>query len=445
MIQEKVSPPDSGAPSRLRIGLCKSNFQGPISGADETLVAYAVELERAGHDVTVLLLYPFMADDNYAKRLREAGVRIKVIAERAWIFGALQLARRIATHFLFVFVLLSRFPGHVRRIWQAVLGLISGHYYERCRAHFATNAYDVLHVVTPDAGTNVVVKAAKAAGLPILYQELGTPFHMPGLEASYDRLAKVIPLCDEVAALSPRLARQWGRKLPATKAIRILPLIVSEPLPRHIPRRQIPFDLVFGFAARLENGKGPMVLIDAFAEVERRLGNCYLRVAGNGPQTYKVRARARALGLSHCCDFVGNYKGAEGRDAFLQTLDVFVLPTYAEGTPNSLIEAMANGVPVIASGVGGIPDIVVKGTGLLVPPGEPMALANAMLTLARDPELRAEIGRAGRERYAQLFSPAAVLPVLAETYASLVPAEEHGARRPAASTDEAQHPWRAAA
>lgn len=436
---------DRACHRRMRIALCKSNFQGPISGADETLVAYATELHRAGHDVTVVLLYPFSAREGYAKRLRDAGVRINVIAEQAWIFGALQFARQLATHFLFVFVLLSRFPGHVRRIWQSILGLISGHYYGRCRRHFEQQSYDVLHVVTPDAGTGVIVRAAKEVGLPVIYQELGTPYHMPGLEASYQRLSKVTPLCDAVAALSPRLARQWGRKLPSAHAVKVLPLIVSRPVPRRIPRRRIPFDLVFGFAARLENGKGPMVLVDAFAEVNRQVGNVYLRIAGNGPETYKVRARVRELGLSHCCEFTGNYSGMEGRDAFLQTLDIFVLPTYAEGTPNSLIEAMANEVAVVASGVGGIPDIVTEGAGLLVPPGEPMALAKAMLTLARDAELRRNVARAGRDRYHALFSPAAVLPILESTYAEVAGfGPEPRSDAPASHLQDA-HPWKAAA
>lgn len=432
---------------RLRIALCKSNFQGPISGADETLVTYAIELHRAGHDVNVVLLYPFSENDNYAKRLLTAGVRIRVIAEHAWVFSVLQLLRRVATHFLFIFVLLSRFPGHVRRIWQSILGLISGIYYDQCVSHFEHGGYDLLHVVTPDAGTGVVVRAAKVAGVPVLYQELGTPYHMPGLEAAYARLARVIPLCDQVAALSPRLAKQWARKLPSTSKLRVLPLIVSPPSDCRIPRRSVAFDPIFGFSGRLESGKGPTVLIEAFAEVRRLHPGAYLRIAGNGPETYKVRARGRELALTDACDFVGNYLGSDGRDAFMQTLDVFVLPTFAEGTPNSLIEAMANGIAVVASGVGGIPDIVTPECGILVPPGEPMALAEAMLKLARDPDLRARMGLAGKARYRALFSPEAVLPILEESYYLLAGdiTESHLTLVNSSLIEELQHPWKEAA
>ena len=112
-------------PKRMKIALCKSSFQGPISGADETLVTYATELRGAGHDVTVLLLYPFSPSDNFYRRLRLADVPVASIVERAWLFSALRMAREMATHVLFVFIIFSRFPGHVRKLWQSLLRLIS--------------------------------------------------------------------------------------------------------------------------------------------------------------------------------------------------------------------------------------------------------------------------------------------------------------------------------
>ncbi len=139
-------------------------------------------------------------------------------------------------------------------------------------------------------------------------------------------------------------------------------------------------------------------------------------MAGSGPQQQAVETQARALGVLTACDFPGVYSAPEDKGAFMQSLDVFVLPTLAEGTPNSIIEAMAHGLPVIASAVGGIPDLITPETGLLVPPGEPAALAHAMMQLASDPDLRARMGRAARVRYEQLFSPQVVLPALVDAY-----------------------------
>jgi glycosyltransferase involved in cell wall biosynthesis len=88
----------------------------------------------------------------------------------------------------------------------------------------------------------------------------------------------------------------------------------------------------------------------------------------------------------------------------LRAADVFVLSTRAEGLPISIIEAMAAGVPVVATRVGGVPELVVEGeTGLLVPPGDPRALADALRRLIGDPELRLKLGSAGRQRAEELF------------------------------------------
>jgi glycosyltransferase involved in cell wall biosynthesis len=418
--------------SRLKIAICKSAFEGPISGADETLVAYATELRRAGHDVTALLIYPFSDEDRYYKRLVAGGVPVETILRRALVFRLLQKLRSFATNFLFVFVLLSRFPGHVRKVWQLILNSVAGLYLDKCRAYFEANPFDLVHVVTPGGGTAVIIRAAGAAGVPVLYQELGTPDHQPGLQTSYDRLARISHLSTMIAALSPRLARQWRRKLPHPDPIRVLPLVVSSPREWEIPRRAFPYNVVFGFSGRVEAAKGPTILLRAFAQVCRRHEGAYLRIAGVGPQAYRARDEARHLSVADRCEFAGHYSGLEGRSVFMQTLDVFVLPTFAEGTPNSIIEAMAAGLPVIASGVGGIPDMLDEECGILVPPGEPTALANAMLRLARDPALRAEMGRAARRRYEQLFSPEAVLPLLMHTYDQVARAA------PGVGPD---HPW----
>src|SRR6185295_16651040 len=99
---------------------------------------------------------------------------------------------------------------------------------------------------------------------------------------------------------------------------------------------------------------------------------------------------------------------------------VFVLPTLTEGTPNVIIEAMAHAKPIIATDVGGIPDLVTEEIGILVPPDDIPALAAAMNRLASDPELRRRMGVAARRKYEQLFTPEAVLPVLHDFYERVV-------------------------
>jgi len=424
----------------MKIALSKSSLFGPISGADETLVTYAAALRRAGHDVTVVLLYPPSRNDSYLRRLREAEVPVVAIAERSRLFAAVRGLRAAAAHFFFLFVLVSRFPGHVRRIWQSILRMLARLYLGRTTEFLRTNRFDILHVLTPDSGSAILIRAAHAAGVPTLYQELGTPYHMPELDGTYERLARVTPLCTRLAALSPGLAAEWQDRLPNPSPVSVLPLLVEPPRRWELPRRPLPYSAIFGFAARLERGKGPDILIHAFSELLRRTDGAYLRLAGVGPLSYALRRRARDLGLAEQCEFAGNYVSPDGRAAFLQSLDIFVLPSLAEGTPNSIIEAMACGLPVIASAVGGIADMITGECGILVPPGDSKALEEAMLKLAGDPELRKCMGSAARERYLQLFAPGAALPVLLRTYGAL---SGRGAAqtRPTDTSEEESHAW----
>ena len=400
----------------MKIVLCKTLFAGPVSGADEILVNYATHLQGDGHAVTVVLLYPPQANDRFHERLRRAGVEVSCINEKSLLNRALFAAR----DFFFGLFLVVYLPGsfkRLRQIWQAIYRLSTRTYARRCRSLFRQLRPDLLHVFTPDAGALLMIRAGHEIGIPVLYHEMGTPYPMPALDAYYRELAKVLPLCDEFAALSPLLAKQWAEKLPFLKSICVLPLIVDDGQ-GHSPdwRRDATHETVFGYAARVEEGKGPLVLVEALAELRRADLPAIVRVAGTGPQLPEVRARSRELGLGDVCEFVGFYTEPVGRNAFMRSLDVFILPSLAEGTPNSIIEAMAHGLPVIATDVGGIPDLLSPESGILVPPGDAAALARAMRSLAIDPSLRASMGMAARERYLKLFSPDPVLLVLLETY-----------------------------
>jgi glycosyltransferase involved in cell wall biosynthesis len=290
----------------------------------------------------------------------------------------------------------------------------------------------------------LMIGAGHELGIPVLYHEMGTPHYMPALDVYYKELAKVLPLCDEFAALSPLLAKQWAERFPFLNSVSVLPLLMDDCLGLvHTPvPRARPEETVFGFAARIEEGKGPLTLVGALAELNRGGGAALVRMAGTGPQLQEVKAKVRALKMSDACEIVGFYTEPMGRSAFMRSLDVFVLPSLAEGTPNSIIEAMAHGLPIIATEVGGIPDLLSADSGILVPPGDTAALAEAMRRLASDPHLRAVMGRAARERYLKLSSPDAVLPLLQSTYLRLAggraphPAKTHA--------EEGMHPWEVA-
>src|SRR5829696_1894388 len=421
----------------MKIALCKSHFFGPVSGADEILVSYAISLHQAGHDIDVVLLYKPSENDRFNRRLRQAGVPIVTIINRSIAFTILRSLRSLLSGFLLFFLLVPRTERSLRRIWQVLIDLISRVHYKNCRAYFAQSNYDLLHVFTPDTGATLLIRAGKEAGIPVLYHEMGTPHYLPPLDPHYKRLEKVLPLCSEVAALSPILARQWSERFPFLSSVSVLPLLTHDSEMLNVSAKIASNggqETIFGYAARIEAGKGPFVLADAMAQLRQSRQHVLVRLAGIGPAMQEVKARVRELQLNGSWEFVGSYSGAVGCSAFMRTLDVFVLPSFAEGTSNSVIEAMAHGLPIITTNVGGSPDLLTPDAGILVPPGDSGALADAMQRLASDPALRKRMGQAARERYLELFAPEPVLSVLVSTY-SRVAGNGHDVAQ------NGHHPW----
>ena len=423
----------------MKIALCKSHFFGPVSGADEILVTYAISLHRAGHDAAVVLLYKPSENDRFSRRLSQAGVPVVHVIERSIAFAILRHVRNLLSSFLLLFLLIPRSEARLRRIWQVLLDLISRFHYKRCRSFFTRADYDLLHVFTPDTGTTLFIRAGKEAGVPVLYHEMGTPHYLPALDPYYRRLEKVLPLCSEVAALSPTLAKQWSERFPFLSSVSVLPLITEDSEMLKVPAsvsRNGDHETIFGYAARIETGKGPFVLADALAQLRRDRSDVHVRLAGTGPAVQEVKAHARSLGLNGSWEFVNPYDGVVGCGAFMRTLDVFVLPSFAEGTSKSIIEAMAHGLPIITTNVGGSPDLLTPDAGILIPPGDSAALAGAMHRLASDPALRQKMGAAARARYLKLFTPDAVLSMLVSTYSRLSGVNGHNA-----SSSNDKHPW----
>lgn len=396
----------------MRIILCKGQIYGPISGSDETLVTYASQLQKAGHEVSVLLMYLHAEEDQYYQRLLEAGVPVAWMASNL-AHTSMGAGRKVA------YQIFNTFPSSKRFIRRRALRLVTGmatRNYHQCREFFENQNADLIHVMTPDPSAMVMIKAGHDAGIPVIYQELGIPYHPPDFESYYEQFTSVLPLCSEIAALSPKLIQHCREKLPDSKALSILPIMSDEFVSGHETHQPAPDRITFGFAARMEELKGPMVLMEAFAAAHGQCREICLNIAGDGSQRQKIAARAKALDVASRYRYHGVYTHPEECRAFMESLDVFVMPSFTEGTPNSIVEAMACGKPIIASDVGGIPDMIGFESGILVPPGDTSALAQAMLRLAKDKDLRRTMGQAARKRYQQLFSPSAVVPLMLETY-----------------------------
>jgi glycosyltransferase involved in cell wall biosynthesis len=179
--------------------------------------------------------------------------------------------------------------------------------------------------------------------------------------------------------------------------------------PRSSHDRAVPRLIAVG---RLKAPKDFLTLIHAFAALPE--GSFEALIVGDGPDRAAVEAEIRRLGLDGRVRLVGERSDVP---ALLAGSDVFVLSSRSEGLPVSVLEAMAAELPVVASGVGGLAELVVDGeTGILVPPGDGEALAAALGRLVEDRGLRRTLGAAGHARAEDLFDLAAFRRAHVELY-----------------------------
>ncbi len=169
----------------------------------------------------------------------------------------------------------------------------------------------------------------------------------------------------------------------------------EEPARRAIDRRR---PVVLN-VARHYRRKDTGTLLRAMVGVVDALPNAELRIVGAGPELRAHRTLARDLGLTDSVRFLGEMADRDAVRREYAAADVFALPSLQEGFGIVFLEAMASRLPVVAARAGAAPEVVPDGeAGLLVPPGDPRALAEAVTRLLGDPELRARMGAAGRRR-----------------------------------------------
>jgi len=147
--------------------------------------------------------------------------------------------------------------------------------------------------------------------------------------------------------------------------------------------------------------KGSLDIVAVAESLSARGVGVTFQLGGDG-ELEAVRAAAMARGLEDRVQLLG-WLGPGAKESAFAAADLYLLPSYMEGFPVSVVEAMAHGLPVVSTAVGGIPELVQDGdTGLLLEPGDVEGIARAVEVLARDPELRSRMGQAGRRRVAEL-------------------------------------------
>ena len=174
---------------------------------------------------------------------------------------------------------------------------------------------------------------------------------------------------------------------------------------------------VLGTLAVLRPEKALSVLVEAAQRLVPSFPELRVLVAGTGPEEEQLREMIRRLGLEHAVTLLGFREDVAG---VLAAVDVAVFSSDREGSPLAVLESMAAGKPVVATNVGGVPDLVRDGIeGFLVPPRDPTALADAVARLLRDRPLRDRLGRQARDRQQEHFSIDATIARVEALYLEL--------------------------
>ena len=181
----------------------------------------------------------------------------------------------------------------------------------------------------------------------------------------------------------------------------------------------IPGDaFVVGWVGRMTGVKDTDAVLEIVRAARERDIPAVLCMVGDGPDRDRLEQVARDLGIARSTYFVGYQSDVAG---YYRLFDAFLLPSVNEGTPVSAIEALASGTPVVATRVGGVPDVVTDGVnGFLVEPGDTEAAAERVAQLAGDPELRSRLGDSGRESVRERYAVDRLVDDVDRLYRSLL-------------------------
>jgi glycosyltransferase involved in cell wall biosynthesis len=275
----------------------------------------------------------------------------------------------------------------------------------------------VIHTHTAKAGAVGRAAALLSGRRPVVVHT----FHGHVLRGYFGQVGTIVfraietalaRISDRLVAVSPEVRDELGELgvAPASKfsvirlGLELEPRVAFDGDPDEL-RRRVGIGserFVLGWFGRMTAVKRTDDLLATLAELRERGIDAVLLLVGDGDDRERLEQRAHDLGLARSCLFLGYQEDVAG---WYAVCDAVVLTSASEGTPVTIIEALAAGRPVVATSVGGVPDVVDQGeTGFLVQPGDTVAMADRLATLARDPELRARMGGSGRERVLRRYA-----------------------------------------
>ncbi len=422
----------------------------PFGGIEEYAVTLASALQQAGNAVSILSTTWIPPDNQYAERLRQAGIPLIQVPKRlsrlsshwATKLRVLNVGMGFLTPLSWVLAaavwLLRRRAWdqarHSARSWLRNLilsRLLARNYYRPLSlwllAYWKTRwRPDVLHIHGYAANLLHILPWARARGVPTVYEEHQTP------DAQFDwwdGSAGMIDQATRIVAVSDKSAEGLRHVCRVSKHINVVKRPMADPCGEEgageepVRRKRQPS--LVATVVRLVEAKGLTYFLEAVASLRPEYPTVSFKVYGEGPLRDELLEYAKRLGLDGKEIFAGAFSTRSELDRILRLTDIFVLPSVLEGQPLALVEAMAYGCPIVATAVGGVPELIRHGVnGLLCPPGEGPPLAEAIARLLRDADLRAALGGAARASFkAGPFSPMAAAATVQAIYAEAVKIE----------------------
>jgi glycosyltransferase involved in cell wall biosynthesis len=294
-------------------------------------------------------------------------------------------------------------PANLGRSWLAWLGLpffIVSFWLHAC---WLARRSRLLHAHWIPAGLVALATRPFGGPRPVIVSVWGSDLALGRLPVLGRLIIALLRRATTVIAISESMKRELLALGLPKDAVVVIPTAVSTMTAptggKEQTRRELglpPHRPVVLYLGRVATVKGPMHFVDAAGRVLREHRDATFVVVGDGHLRPELEAAVRAAGMAEHFFFAGHVRHEEvGR--WLGVADLFVLPSLSEGVPHALLEAFAFGLPVVASAVGGVPEIVSDGVnGYLVAPADAPDLARRILSLLRSPETRLAFGEAGR-------------------------------------------------
>lgn len=403
----------------MRVYLAISYFD-EVGGSEEQLTLLATYLKELGHQVVVFNKLPENKKSQYVQRLNQEHIRI--VSPSPWVARLLgdwyyqdaivqglgKAAAVVLSPVAITIALLRKKPyaaalesvaGRARSVIGKVL------YKDRREGYMraALNAWsifrrpDIFHVFRYDL--HAFLPWAKRKGIPSVYYELITLNTESLTDPAWKARSENINQATLIHAISESTLVTMRDGLGITRPIDVVyPFLKEIPAADGAGKEDATSPFTITCIGRLSPEKGLPDLLTAAKCLLASHPELKFLIAGSGPLRESLEQQARELGVDRAVNFYGSFPHSDLRKIMAVT-DIFVLPSYLEGLPFVIVEAMAYAKPVVATSVGGVTEVVTdQQTGLVVPPGAVESLTRALQTLVEDAALRYKMGSAGREK-----------------------------------------------